>query len=145
MFTNHNEVQENGRDGFMTGDAVIKLIANALTSGEHVKDQLTVKNTIQMIKLSLTPLDEMQKLFWEKNDKFIENSNKFDETVKKSIGKAKDLYQKMNDSLIKLDKSINIDKLEKQVNLLERAVDAMQKLDELQKTGKLDKILNAIK
>lgn len=51
----------------------------------------------------------------------------------------------MADELKKLDQSINVDRLERQVQLLERVADAMERLNSLQQTGRLNKILEAIK
>lgn len=67
------------------------------------------------------------------------------DTAKKTSGHVRDAVEKLANGVKKIESAANFDKLERMTNLLERAADAMERLDNLQTSGKLDKILNAIK
>lgn len=142
---NFNAVQEAGRDVLLCEKEVAKILSNMLTSGEWAKEYLSVNATKESLFKALIPMEELEKAFWLKNEKMLTAMNALEESAKKSTGKARDLHHKTNEALIKLDKSINLDVLDRKVQLLERACDAMERLNELQQTGKLDKILQAIK
>lgn len=142
---NFNTVQETGRNTFFAKKEVVKILSDMLTSGEYLKDNLSVKATKDTLFKALIPMEELENAFWLKNKKMREAMHALEESAKKSTGKARDLHHKTNEALIKLDKSINLDVLDRKVQLLERACDAMERLNTLQQTGKLDKILQAIK
>lgn len=80
-----------------------------------------------------------------KTGEFFEIEKKISENSKICSGKIRDATQKISDSFKKLENISNFDKLERMIVLLERASDAMERLEKLQATGKLDKILAAIK
>ena len=142
---NKNAVIETGRDALFSVDDLALKVAKLLTSGEYLKDhQATLRNKDSLLK-ALIPIDDLQKAFWSSMDRMNDQAKTLEESTKKATGKARDSVQKLNDALIKLEKIVNIPALEKRVELLERAADAMERLNALQQTGKLDKILNAIK
>ncbi len=60
-------------------------------------------------------------------------------------GKVRDATQRLSDGINKIEKTANFDRLERYVVLLERAEKAMSALAELDKSGKLEKIANALK
>lgn len=142
---NKNPVVDTGRDTLLSADALAIQIAKLIVSGEYAKEHRGVIENKDLLLKALIPLDELQQAFYASLLKLKENSKELEESTKKATGKAKDSAQKLNDSLIKLEKLVSISSLEKRVELLERAADAMDRLNSLQQTGKLDKILNAIK
>lgn len=142
---NMNAVVETGRDALFSVDDLALKVAKLITSGEYLKEhQTTQKNKDALLK-ALIPLDDLQKTFWSSMQKMNDQSKALEDSTKKATGKARDAAQKLNDALIRIEKTVNIPALEKRVELLERAADAMERLNALQQTGKLDKILEAIK
>ncbi|MEG0346770.1 MAG: hypothetical protein RR605_01860 [Acinetobacter sp.] len=142
---NMNAVVETGRDTLFSVDDLALKVAKLITSGEYLKEhQTTQKNKDALLK-ALIPLDDLQKSFWSSMQKMNDQSKALEDSTKKTTGKARDAAQKLNDALIRIEKTVNIPALEKRVELLERAADAMERLNALQQTGKLDKILEAIK
>ncbi len=142
---NMNAVVETGRDALFSVDDLALNVAKLITSGEYLKEhQTTQKNKDALLK-ALIPLDDLQKSFWSSMQKMNDQSKALEDSTKKATGKARDAAQKLNDALIRIEKTVNIPALEKRVELLERAADAMERLNALQQTGKLDKILEAIK
>lgn len=65
--------------------------------------------------------------------------------TKKHSGKLRDTTQKLSDGLARIEKIANFDRLERYVELLERAEKAMSALAELEKSGKLEKIAAAVR
>lgn len=141
----NNLVTHDGRNYKFTQDEFYKFVADGLSSGMFLEDSESVGKTKDALLKSLLPLEDLEKKFWFKHSKLLESMEALEEATKKSTGKARDLHHKTNEALIKLDKSINLDVLDRKVQLLERACDAMERLNALQQTGKLDKILQAIK
>lgn len=144
-FENMNAVVETGRDALFSVDDLALNVAKLITSGEYLKEHQTTQKNKDVLLKSLIPLDDLQKSFWSYMQKMNDQSKALEDSTKKATGKARDSAQKLNDALIKLDKLINTPTLEKKVELLERAADAMERLNALQQTGKLNKILEAIK
>ena len=142
---NKGPVVETGRDTLFSVDDLALSVAKLITNGEYLKEhQTTLKNKDVLLK-ALIPLNDLQKSFWSSMQKMNDQSKALEDSTKKSTGKARDAAQKLNDALIRIEKTVNIPALEKRVELLERAADAMERLNALQQTGKLDKILNANK
>ena len=144
-FENMNVVVETGRDPLLNTEALALQIAKLITSGEHMKEHKGVLNSKDILLKALIPMSELQKAFYSSMQKMNDQSKALEDSTKKATGKARDAAQKLNDALIRIEKTVNIPALEKRVELLERAADAMERLNALQQTGKLDKILEAIK
>ena len=142
---NQSTVVETGRDALFDTNELAIRIAKLITSGGYLDEHLMTQRNKDSLLKSLVSLEELQKAFWFSMDKMNDQSKKLEDSTKKATGKAKDAAQKLNDGLIRIEKIVNIASLEKRVELLERAADAMERLNALQQTGKLDKILNAIK
>ena len=144
-FENMNAVVETGRDPLFNVDALALQIAKLIASGDHMKEHQGVIENKSLLLKALIPLNELQQAFYASLSKMNDQSKALEDSTKKSTGKARDAAQKLNDALIRIEKTVNIPALEKRVELLERAADAMERLNALQQTGKLDKILEAIK
>ena len=142
---NMNAVVETGRDALFSVDDLALKVAKLIASGEYLKEHQTTQKNKDALLRALIPLDDLQKTFWSSMQKMNDQSKALEDSTKKATGKARDAAQKLNDALIRIEKTVNIPALEKRVELLERAADAMERLNALQQAGKLDKILEAIK
>ena len=78
-------------------------------------------------------------------DSFIAAESTLGTKTKNISGKIKDSAQKLNDGLARMEGLANFDRFERYVGLLERAEKAMGALAVLEQTGKLDKIVAALK
>ena len=145
MINSHQDVVETGRDQLFSVDELAIKLAHMINSGEYFQENVGVKGSISALLKASTSLEKSQDFFYENLEKLVKSTDSLEVAVKKSTSRAKDSAHKMADSLKKVDAAVNISKLEQQVSLLERAVDAMERLGQLQQTGKLDKILQAIK
>jgi len=83
--------------------------------------------------------------FNESLNKYLSVQNEIAEQSKKAHGVVRDSAEKLSAGLQRLEKVANFDKLERYVELLERASKAMYALAELEQNGKLEKISNALK
>ncbi len=90
-----------------------------------------IESSIEALnKVSLVFLKELKRIEAQGND---------------TCASLKVLHQKTYQTIQNLDKVANFEKLERQVQLLERAQKAMQSLSELEKDGRLARIVLAIK
>ena len=142
---NKNMVTHTGRDKEFDTDKLALHVAKVLNCGEYLNEDIAVIETKKQLLKALVTLEELQNSFWASMHKMISQAKELEDSTKKATGKAKDAAQKLNDGLLRIEKTVNIPALEKRVELLERAADAMERLNALQQTGKLDKILEAIK
>jgi hypothetical protein len=142
---NKNMITHTGRDKEFDTDKLAFHIAKVLSCGEYLNEDVAVIETKKQLLKALVTLEELQDSFWTSVHKMISQAKELEDSTKKATGKAKDAAQKLNDGLLRIEKTVNIAALEKRVELLERAADAMERLNALQQTGKLDKILEAIK
>ena len=142
---NKSPVIETGRDALFSVDDLALNVAKLITSGDYLKEHQTTQRNKDSLLKSLIPLNDLQKAFWIAMDRMNNQAKELEDSTKKATGKAKDAAQKLNDGLLRIEKTVNIPALEKRVELLERAADAMERLNALQQPGKLDKILEAIK
>jgi len=96
-------------------------------------------------QLAIDKTEKVTEEFSKSLDKFFAIEERFIERSKKASGSVRDAADKMASGLSKIEKTANFDRLEVFVVLLERAAAAMSSLSDLEKSGKLEKIANAIK
>lgn len=124
-------------------DQINKICKNSILTENYffkrVKDMTTdVEKAIEMT-------ENIEKHFSKTLDNFLATEQRFVDSSKKASGNVRDSTQKLADGLAKIEKVANFDRLERYVELLERAAAAMNTLAELDKSGKLSKIAEAIK
>ena len=90
-------------------------------------------------------IDQMTKVYSTKIDEFIEMEKNLVEHTRRTSGAVRDSTEKLAQSLARVEKAANFDRLEKYVDLLERTAIAMKALADLEADGKLSKISTALK
>ena len=90
-------------------------------------------------------VDEALKRFSEKADALQKQEEAFVESSKKVSGAVRDATQKLADGLARIEKVANFDRLERLVDLLERAQQAITALSELDQAGRLERIAQVLK
>lgn len=138
-------VVHDGRNELFQVDELAKLVAFKIVNEDYFQQNLSVKKTPDSLEKAAEILEKAQKVFWEQMEEMNKRADALEGSTKKISGRVRDSQQKLIDHFKKFDSSLNLDRLEKQVAMLERAADAMERLNALQQTGKLDKILEAIK
>lgn len=83
--------------------------------------------------------------FGQSFEKFNNLTDRLAENSKRASGSVRDSTEKLAQGLTRIEKAANFDRLEKYVELLERASAAMQSLAELERTGKLERIAAAVR
>lgn len=137
------KVQTVDGECFYSEDVNELLVTNINNSDIFFKTK--DKKMSNQIDDATSATDKAMGFFNQKINQFFKLESDFISRSKKTTGDMRDTIQKMGDSLDKLEKTSNLDQLERRVALMERAASAMRELAELQATGKLDKILAAIK
>ena len=77
--------------------------------------------------------------------RLLKSENKLAEGSKKVSGSVRSSAEKLSAGLARIEKLANFDRLERYVDLLERAEKAMSILAELDQNGKLEKIADALR
>jgi hypothetical protein len=83
--------------------------------------------------------------FSQSLERFLAVERNFAEQSKRASGSIRDAGEKLAQGLAKVERAANFDRLDRYVELLERAASAMRVLAELESSGKLEKIAGAIR
>ena len=94
---------------------------------------------------AISKVDEVSDGFKKSLNRFLAMQTEITEASKKASGNIRDSTEKLAQGLLRIEKQANFDRLERYVVLLERASAAIQSLAELENSGRLEKIANAIK
>jgi hypothetical protein len=97
------------------------------------------------IKTAIDLTQDADKRFSTVLDAFTNTHNNFTNSAKKASASVRIAADNMAAGLAKIEKAANFDRLERMVTLLERAAVAMSTLAEMEKSGQLAKLSEAIK
>ena len=97
------------------------------------------------IEQATADVEQLTKVFGNKIQQFTKTQTELSEQAKKVSGQVRDSANKLNSAMQTLDKNMNLDKLQRQAELLERIATAMSSLVELEKSGSLERIIRAMK
>ena len=97
------------------------------------------------IEQATADVEQLTKVFGNKIQQFTKIQADLSEQAKKVSGQVRDSANKLNTAMQTLDKSMNLDKLQQQTELLERMAAAMIALANLEQSGHLDRISKALK
>ena len=103
------------------------------------------KNMNDDLKTAIDLTEEANKRFTSVLNAFTRTHNTFSESAKKASSSVRTAADTMAAGLSKIEKAANFDRLERMVDLLERAAAAMSTLAEMEKSGQLAKLSEAIK
>lgn len=97
------------------------------------------------IEQATADVEQLTKVFGNKIQQFTKTQTELSEQAKKVSGQVRDSANKLNSAMQTLDKNMNLDKLQRQAELLERIATAMSSLVELERSGSLERIVKAMK
>jgi hypothetical protein len=103
------------------------------------------KQMNEKIKYAVDVVDDLNSMFEKSINNLIEKENKLSEVAKKASGNVRNSANDLLNGLLKIEKTADFNRLERYVELLERASVAISTLAELEKTGKLEKIAASIR
>jgi len=124
-------------------DHLEKALVNEINHGSYFKERVKFMSTDTEKAIEL--VEDVNARFSKTISKFGNTMDNFVEHSKKASGNIRDAADKLSNGLLKIEKTANFDKLERYVELLERAASAMEILAALEKTGKLEKIAGALR
>lgn len=146
METNKFELQVAKRDrygpAFYEKDVTrmcMNMVVNETFFERHRKDMTTDA------EIAIEKTEKVTKEFSDSLDRFLAVEKRFADQSKRASGAVRDAGEKLANGLARIEKAANFDRLERYVDLLERAATAMNVLAELEASGKLDKIAGAIR
>lgn len=121
---------------------VAAVVANQTQN--NVWQQGTAKTTEHAVISAQKIASDQLKILASLIDQTEAMNKKIADSGKSLSGKVRDSAAQMSDGIARFQKSIDLHKLEKQVELIERLANGMQALQELEKAGFLQKISKAI-
>lgn len=124
-------------------EQVMKYIHGAIDTGDYYTRR--VKTMTKDAEKAIETTDEVSKRFKSSINQLMLTEQEFVQQSKKMSGEVRDASEKIAQGIQRIEKAANFERLERYVELLERAATAMTILGELEKTGKLDKIASAIR
>ncbi len=128
--------------GFKRSD-LDKVIVKMINSDQYFKEQAKQMSADTEKAIELT--EDVNARFSKTLDNFQSTTKKFTEQAKNASGGVRDAADKLAAGLNKIEKAANFDRLERYVELLERAAKAMELLATLEQSGKLEKIAGALR
>lgn len=75
----------------------------------------------------------------------VATEQKYSESAKQASSRVKDASERICQGIARVEKAANFDRLERYVELLERAASAIDQLAKLDDSGRLEKIANALR
>lgn len=126
-----------------SNDEIEELIVKMMVSEQYFYNGAKKMNADTEKAIELT--EDVNARFTATLDKFHGTSKKFREQAKDVSGSVRDAAEKLANGLNKIEKAANFDRLERYVELLERAAKAMELLAALEQSGKLEKIAGALR
>ena len=126
-----------------SSDDINTYVANDINNGTYFTRR--IKNMTPDYKAAAEVLGEAKQLFDRNQDAMLKSMNALQDNTKKASGNIRKAADDLMQGLAKVEKLANFDRLERYVDLLERAASAMSILADLEKSGKLDKIAGALK
>lgn len=103
------------------------------------------ENLRMNIEQATSDVEQLTKVFGNKIQQFTKTQTDLSDQAKKVSGQIRDSANKLNSAMQTLDKNMNLDKLQRQAELLERIATAMSSLVELERSGSLERIVKAMK
>ena len=135
---------QQDRYGLMwDADQVHVFSANDINQNNYF--QRRVKKMTTDFEAAASVCEEATKLFNRQLNAMLNAEKQVSEAAKKTSGNIRSAANDLSNGLLKLEKSANFDQLDRYVVLLERAASAMKTLADIEQSGKLDKIIEALK
>lgn len=136
-------VTGKGGDQYFLNDEVVAYALNDIKAKQYFNRR--VKQMSNEIKDAIEKTETITQEFEAANHKLVTAQNKITTTVKTTSSQVRDASEKLSQGMARIEKAANFDRLERYAVLLERAAKAMNELAELEQSGRLEKIANAIK
>ena len=128
---------------FATKDIINIILKEVIQGDAHFMAKRKRMNT--QIKEAVNSVEEETKKFTHAISHLQQQEQTLAEATKRASGSVRKSANELGEGLLKVEKMADFNKLERYVELLERAAAAFDSLAELEKTGKLEKIALAIK
>ncbi|WP_257835046.1 hypothetical protein [Burkholderia glumae] len=120
------------------------MVANYINAGTHYFQRRVRNMNTDFTKAESATQDAIA-LFERSLSRMIEAEKQVSESTKKAAGSVRRSANELGDTMQRLLKTADIDRLERYAAVLERMAAAMQTLATLEIDGKLDRIVNAIR
>ena len=134
----------DSKGAFWKQETINKFTVEVIGTSNKFQNTRAMKMS-EKINEAVEVIDDVNALLTKATRKLTETETQLSESAKRASGNVRNAANDLANGLIKLEKTADFNRLERYVELLERAALAISQLAELEKTGKLEKIAMAIK
>jgi hypothetical protein len=131
------------RGGLYERATIERGIVRAINAGAFFKGKAKVK--AEDIDSATSLLDEANDRFTRSLDRFVNLQKDIADSSRKASGEIRKATDSLAQGVARIEKQADFARLERYVELLERAAGAMQVLASLEQQGRLDKIAGALR
>lgn len=138
-------VKVGAREDRYDSREVAKVVVNLINNESYFSGRHAMAEEMKDVMAAQEKIDAMLDAIGERINKLVALEGDLGKKTKAIGGNVRDAADKLSHGLLKVEKAANFDRLERYVDLLERAASAMSALAELEQSGKLERIASAIK
>lgn len=125
-------------------ESINNYISNEINTNNNYQNRVASESSERMIVASKI-VNESSELLKKSLHNLALQKIELENQCKKISGSVRESADKLGNGLLRVEKMADFNKLERYVDLLERAANAFNQLAELEKTGKLEKIAASIR
>lgn len=118
--------------------------ANVILTSNKFQNTKAIKMSEKMNEATQV-ITETTTLFDNAINNMLEKEEELSKVSKKVSGNVRNAANDLSNGLLKIEKTADFNRLERYVELLERASTALSVMADLEKNGKLEKLANALK
>ena len=143
----HHELKPSltGKSDMLATKDVAKAVVNKINDGDRFASSHSITTAEKDVAAASAQLDAMLIATYTNMEALVVCENRITANAKTASSKLKQAAELVGQGVVRMEKAANFDRLERYVSLLERAAVAMTTLGELEKSGKLEKIAEAIR
>ena len=134
-----------GKSSTLAVKDVAKAVVNKINDGDRFASSHGLTAAEKDVAAASAQLDAMLTAMYTNMEALGACEKRIAANAKTASSKLKQAAELVGQGVVRMEKAANFDRLERYVSLLERAAVAMTTLGELEKSGKLEKIAEAIR
>ncbi|MBR8093791.1 hypothetical protein KDX09_30980 [Burkholderia cenocepacia] len=137
-------IRQDSKGPLFSNLDTLTMVANYINADSHYFQRRLKDMNTDFAKAESTTQDAIA-LFERSLSRMIDAEKQVSESTKKAAGSVRKSANELGDTMQRLLKTADIDRLERYATVLERMAAAMQTLATLEIDGKLDRIVSAIR
>lgn len=124
---------------------VIDEVAKMTNAGVPPLRNETTAEDIASLKSAVSRIDEIREILEKSSERLSETNIRISKTAKDSGATIRDAADKLKQSFDKFQKTVSSSEIERNAESMAKLADALERINELEKSGALEKIGNMLK